>query len=337
VSNAPTGTISLKGVSVSMEDAVLFNVYYIVDSVDAKPEDMGLIMWDAEPSNPTINGGGTVFEGALYDSVNNRYMVQSGGIPGKNLGDSKYIVVYAKTANGYVYSKCLTYSARKYCLNKLDSSTTSDKMKALCVAMMNYGAACQEYFASKNVYTYDTLMNVGFEQYQHLVEDYREDMMTPKIPVTAAKAGSFGLTSTSTGFTTRGATISADGNFAINYYFTTSRAVSGVKMYYWTEEAYANASVLTTSNATGCVDMVATGATNQYWANYTGIAAKHLDKTVFVCGVYEVDGVTYSTGVISYSLGHYCTSKATNTGATGTFAKATAVYSYYAKVYFGLA
>jgi hypothetical protein len=59
-----------------------------------------------------------------------------------------------------------------------------------------------------------------------------------------------------------------------------------------------------------------------------------MDHTVYVCGVYEVDGTTYSTGVIPYSLAKYCDSKANNAGDMQAFAAAMAVYGYHAKTYF---
>jgi hypothetical protein len=45
-----------------------------------------------------------------------------------------------------------------------------------------------------------------------------------------------------------------------------------------------------------------------------------------------VDGVTYCTGVIPYSISTYCRNNAE--GAMGDLAYATAVYGYYADNYF---
>jgi hypothetical protein len=82
--------------------------------------------------------------------------------------------------------------------------------------------------------------------------------------------------------------------------------------------------------------MVLTDGTNRYWANVSGIAAKDIDKTVYACGVYEIDGQTYSTGVIAYSLAKYCANRANVAGEFQSFAAATAVYGYHAKTYFGI-
>ena len=106
-------------------------------------------------------------------------------------------------------------------------------------------------------------------------------------------------------------------------------------LYYWNMADYNAADVLTLDNATGSMEMVATETANQYWGQVPGIAAKELDSTVFVVGIYEYDGVTYTTGVLNYSIGKYCEGIAANSAsAQQAFAQATAVYGYYAKEYF---
>ncbi|MBQ7345657.1 MAG: hypothetical protein IJW45_06315, partial [Oscillospiraceae bacterium] len=65
------------------------------------------------------------------------------------------------------------------------------------------------------------------------------------------------------------------------------------------------------------------------------IAAKKLDETVYVAGFYTYDGVTYSTGLLNYSIGKYCEGiAAKDTSTQQALAQATAVYGYYAKEYF---
>ena len=332
VDPVPTGVITLKNVSLSLEDEIHYNIYFETTDVNASEENMGLIIWDSEPAVPTINGGGTVIEGATYVPTSGQYGISSMGVPAKNMADLKYMVVYAKQSDGsYVYSKVLTYSAKTYCLSRVKNSS-NEKMRALCVALMNYGAAAQEYFASTDDYTCTELMNVGFEAYQDLVKPYDATLLNSRTPVDPAKAGSFGTSMN--GFTGRSASMSADGSFALNYYFTTSVAVDKVTFYYWTEAKYNSVSELTPENASGSMEMTATGSGNTFWANYAGIAAKDMDKSVFACGVYEKDGVTYSTGVISYSLAQYCISKAAAGTEFSPLAAATAVYGYHAKTYF---
>ena len=197
---------------------------------------------------------------------------------------------------------------------------------------MNYGAEAQKYFAATSDYTYSELMNTGFEEYQYLVAAYNADLLDKPGAVDAAKAGQFGTKAS--GFSSRSVSMSAGGSFALNYYFTTSMAAQKVTIYYWTAQQYDSVDVLTVDNASGCKEMVLTDVTNKYWADYAGIAAKEMDQTVYACGVYEADGVTYSTGVIAYSLAKYCVNKASGENEIQALAAAMAVYGYQAKTYF---
>lgn len=326
------GTITLKTVSLSLEDEILYNVYFTVADMTVDVEDMGLLVWDSEPAVPTINGGGTVIEGATYDPVKARYGIRTMGIPARDMGDLKYMVVYAKQADGsYVYSKVLQYSVKTYCLNRVQK-TDDPNLRALCVAIMNYGAEAQKYFAATSDYTYTQLMNVGFEEYQDLVVGYDPDLLLQPGTVNAAKAGVFGTEKN--GFSKRSVSMSAEGIFSLNYYFTPAVKADKVTFCYWTEEQYNSATTLTLANVSGTKEMVASDSGNVYWASVDGIAAKDLDQTVYACGVYEIDGVLYSTGVISYSLAKYCINKASVANDVQDLAAATVVYSYHAKAYF---
>ena len=70
-----------------------------------------------------------------------------------------------------------------------------------------------------------------------------------------------------------------------------------------------------------------------YWGQVKGIAAKQLDMTYYVAGVYtDAEGNTHRTGVIAYSLSTYCMRHAN--GNMGQLAQATAMYGYYAENYF---
>ena len=104
-------------------------------------------------------------------------------------------------------------------------------------------------------------------------------------------------------------------------------------MYYWTLADYTAADILTPENATGVITM--DPVSGSYTGSVEGIAARQIDETVYVAGIYESGGVPYPTGVIAYSLGAYCVDRATNdTGTMQELAKHTAVYGYYAKNYF---
>jgi hypothetical protein len=213
----------------------------------------------------------------------------------------------------------------------LSKSSTSANQKALCVAMLNYGAAAQVYFGYKT----NDLMNASLTAAQKaLVRTYSSDMLVGAVAADSSKTGNF--TKTSTGFSARSASVSFEGAFAINYYFTPNQTVSGdITFYYWSAEDYAAANTLTTSNATGKMTMVKS-ADGSYWAQVSGIAAKQIDETFYVCAVYKSGWFsTYRTGVIAYSLSKYCMNNANSSDAAmADLAKATAVYGYYAEAYF---
>ena len=196
-----------------------------------------------------------------------------------------------------------------------------DSTKALVKAMLNYGAEAQKYFGYKTA----ALMNNGFNG----DAVYEDGMLGDLGSVDSTKLGSFAPT---TGAVTSAyPTVSFEGAFAINYYVTPAFAVdNGMTLYYWDADAYAEAQELTASNATGSMKMTSGG---QYWGSVSGIAAKEIDETVYVAVVYNSDGETLCSGVIAYSLGKYCENLAANGNAFGA---ATAVYGYYAKVYFSV-
>lgn len=104
-------------------------------------------------------------------------------------------------------------------------------------------------------------------------------------------------------------------------------------MYYWTQEDYEAASILMPSNASGSAIMVDDG-TGAYHAVVEGIAAKDLDKTVYVAASYVSGDTRYCTGVLAYSIGSYCVSQSATVNAQQMLAQATAVYGYYANELF---
>ena len=212
-----------------------------------------------------------------------------------------------------------------YAKTVLSSSTSSMKAKSLVVAMLNYGAASQEYFGYKT----DSLMNSFLsEAGRNLVADYNANMIDPVVQADSARAGHFVMNKTA--FTNIYPTVSFEGAFCINYYLVNGLTPdSGITFCYWDAETYANADKLTTANATGILQMTQDG--DRWYAAVEGIAAKDMDKTIYIAAIYKSGGKTYTTSVIAYSLGKYCQTIAAKDDALGA---AAAVYGYYAKAYF---
>ena len=140
-----------------------------------------------------------------YVKVGGNYMSHTNGIPAKMLGDTLYFKIYIKLSDGsYVYSSMFSTSAKAYALDRIANSS-NQKMRALCVAMLNYGAAAQTHF---NYKAYD-LMNASLTAEQKaLVADYNANMVAPLTTVSGAKSVKFPYS----GFKSRYPSISFDGS-----------------------------------------------------------------------------------------------------------------------------
>ena len=317
-----------KSFTLSFEDEILVNFYYEVSDM-TYVEEQGMMVFDTYPEQVDIDLADDIYIGSAYVESSGYFVNTTTGIAAKSMGDSRYYAAYVQLSDEtYVYSAIYEYSPKKYAMNMLAKSATSDKQKALCVAMLNYGAAAQNHFG----YNTDSLMNAELtDEQQSMVMAYDSSLFTGAVVASGNKIGNFAATDT--GFTKKTATVSFEGAFAINYYFTPSAAVSGeMKLYYWTSAGYAATTALTTDNATGSITMVA-GSDGRYWGQISGIAAKALDDTYYVAAVYtDAEGNSYCTGVIAYSLSKYCMNNAS--GTMGELAQATAMYGYYAKHFF---
>ena len=148
--------------------------------------------------------------------------------------------------------------------------------------------------------------------------------------VDSTKIGAFSNTG---GFAKKRPAISFKGAFEINYFFTPSyKAESGMTLYIWNEDTYTVAAKLTVKNADKVMSL-----SLQEDGSYAGasdeIAAKYLDKTVYVAAVYTSGGVTYCSGVLPYSIAAYCQNPPFGVEDLAT---AAAIYGCTAKQYFGV-
>ena len=91
---------------------------------------------------------------------------------------------------------------------------------------------------------------------------------------------------------------------------------------------------MTAQNASGSLTMKLQD-NGEYRGDIAGIAAKALGEGVYVAGVYTDGTTTWTSGVLGYSIGAYCLGQSTKGGTIAELAKATAVYGYQAKQYFG--
>ena len=329
--SVPPGTstkpsFTLKYPTVSFEDSIVLNVYYAATNLQ-DVEEMGLITFDSKVSSCNINNADHVVPGYAWSATDGYYFSSSAGIAAKNLGDTIYFAVYARLKDcSYVYSNLVSYSPKTYAYNQL--KTGSNEMKALVVAMLNYGAMAQKYFN----YNTSNLIDADLTSAQRaLVSGYTSSMMDSVVLPNDAKMGSM---ASNGGYVSRYPTISFEGVFSIHYYFKPSKTPTGnITMYVWNQADYNSASALSKGNATRVINMTKTSS-DEYVATVDGITAKELDKGVYVAFCYTSGSTSYCSGVVGYSIGAYCTSQASKTGALADLAAACAVYGYYAKQLF---
>ena len=324
-------TLNLDHPSLSFDEEIRYNFYFTVEDF-YNVEEMGFITFDTKLEDGTVENATHVYPG--YTAVkDNLYMCQTPGIPARYLDKPVYFKIYAKLSDGsYVYTDIAGYNAVAYAKSILNRSSNV-KMKQLVISMMHYGAAAQEYFNAKDGITEYEPMNHFITLGQaSLVSSYTPSMVSPLHSVDDSKTGMFPYADGD--FTKRFSSVSFDGAFAINYYFTAKGTPdNGMKFYYWNLADYESAEALTPENATGSMDMELVEG-NQYWGQVAGIAAQQIDETYFVAGVYELDGISYTTGILPYSIGAYCAKLAADTTDQQSLSAAVAVYGYYAKAYF---
>ena len=324
-----TPTVTPKSPSLTFRDEVTIDVHFTATDLGTLTgADLGLLTWGTAKSDGTVADAEANVQGATYNSATGRYLISTPGIPAKKLGDTVYMKLYVKLSNGtYVYSKLFSYSPKTYATNQLKNSTDV-KLKALMVAMLNYGSAAQTYFSYK---PYSLANNTLTDEQKAYASSYSSSMIPVSGSVSSSKVGIF---ANSGGFSKKVPSVSFGSAFSIEYFFTPSYTPSGnVTLYYWTQDAYDAATTLKASNASGRIQMTAVGD-GSYHCAITGIAAKDLNKTIYVAGGYKSGSSNFCTGVLPYSIGTYCASQYSKATAAKDLAAATAVYGYYANAYF---
>ena len=320
-------TIKLKYPTLVFEDEILMNVYYEATDLEDVVE-MGLITYSQKVTDYHVGNAEAVVPGYVWSDADQFYYSTTEGIAPKCLGDTIYFAVYYKLADGtYGYTGLAGYSPKTYAYNQL--KTGSSEMKPLVVAMLKYGAAAQNYFTYNTANMVDATLTAD---QLGLIDAYSSAMMNAVVQPSSAKLGEM---VNNGGYTRRYPTISFEGAFCINYYFLPNTTpATDITMYIWNQADYNAASALSKGNATQAITMELTNS-GEYLAVVEDIAAKDLDKGIYVSFCYS-DGTTeYCSGVIGYSIGTYCVSQAAKTGTTlADLAAATAVYGYYAKELF---
>lgn len=148
----------------------IYNIPNMTADALASPETAGLLMWEVKPTTVEYNEANVV--SGLTEYVNDGityYYGESKGIETPNLYKTYYFAAYVKVDEGYIYSDVTAYSPSTYAYNMIgkysvddsgkETGETSGKTHELCIALLNYISASQEYFAESKGTTPTTLVN----------------------------------------------------------------------------------------------------------------------------------------------------------------------------------
>jgi hypothetical protein len=264
-------------------------------TIKAIDDDYDVVMWEKHGVFAVDTDIMSAFD--QVDVLNKSALIY---IAAKNMGDDMYYRIYIEVAEGeYVYSQRFPYSPKQYCLNALKpTSGASDETKALCVALMNYGAQAQIYFAAQpdSGYTYTKLMNdeAVLHENQYRVEAYSSEMILPLAAKDASKHGVFLPSGLFEGRLNSGAKLG--GALSMNLVMTSKvEGYTEAGLLVWREDVYNAVDTLTWENA----EVFAASGINgkAFSVSYPGIAAKDVGDSLYCCAYIVIDGEYYYSGL----------------------------------------
>ena len=124
-------------------------VMKIAKAVVEGAAESGLIYWTEadyaaatvlDPENPT----GKIVGLTKYNTAGTQWAADMPGVAAKNLGDTYYICVYLKDADGTMhYSDLATYSAHTYATNQIKKETAAETLKNFSKCLIIYSDAAR--------------------------------------------------------------------------------------------------------------------------------------------------------------------------------------------------
>ena len=299
--------------------------------------------WDADGNdldyNYVIKNGGVEVTGlngkvtklrltnaGVYTEKNGKkvqeYYVTTDGIPAKDMDKQFILRPYIVVGEETYYGEPSAYGVMDYVDNMMKKSSTAEKTKALLAAMLNYGAAAQEYFHNlKNGYVAPEVrlneclqgyVDAGYLKAEYLQMNWNSNLLNELVEPADAMTVNFVQTNEATKCTSKNLVL--EGAIIIKYLVSFGSDVSNFKnnapvMYFWTEDTYnallAKGEPLTKKNASYTVKgsaFVDAGYGPETTVYSEQIVAKELGKTMFAAMCITDDsGVEHCTGVFTYS------------------------------------
>ncbi len=330
--------ITEKGRTLSYEDYI-----YIVDifelshleslSDDYLKENAGLLVWKEAPGTVSIDSADDINVGLQSYSIipgaeavtgsENFYFGTSDGIFTRDLENKLYFAAYVKLPNGqYIYSNLREYSPSIYAYNMIaeyKNDTTSPTYK-LCVALLNYVAAAQQYFGSEI-----ELVNAGLSETERAMGTITELVTAPSISTDKQVSADKKV------FTSSAQNLLFEKMISIGVIYVvdtnTINTASECYTVFWTPdqfEAIQGKPSIDNLGQGSKVPMSVYKDTEGQWVSLTPqkIAAKDMKDTVyyFMGVIKHADGTVSYSEVMSYTIETYINNKQSD-GSIGTLAK----------------
>lgn len=312
------GYITFEGASLWLVDEVHYNVKYKLYDFDLNQiEELGLLQYSSTEGStydPTTDTGALFNDaGIKYDWTletvqrdGEKYLLQTAGIPAKELGDKVFFRMYVKLSDGtYVYSARIRYSALIYTEEAVKDYPNDEGLHALCAAMLNYGAAAQVYFDYKT----DSLMNASAivdaqgRNIMDLVMPFDDSVIDARLASNTSQYGEF--TNKSSLISGGVYSLSLLGAISLNSKNLTydPTGVTEAGFFVWSHEAYASGETLTKENAT--MKIVSDVIDGTLEGSVTGIPASAMCDTFVIVPYIVKDGVYHYRGLSRISVDYY--------------------------------
>lgn len=244
-------TATIKAVSATLlyEDMIQVRYKFTVEANNA--EVYGMYIFESKEDAETHDSTKAVQTKELV-KYSDGYYGYTDGIAAKEMGDSQFVVGYLKLSDGtYIYGNVVEYSPKIYAQRMVDKDSTSAETKALCNALMHYGAAAQTYLKYKT----DNLMNEGFAAVEYDASVLGESVFVVD-------------TTETNGFTTKSANLLFEGAITYRIKYTAGSKIENKKLYL----------EYTVKGNTDSVEL--SYISDGYYGYISGIAAKDMDEAL---------------------------------------------------------
>ena len=203
----------LTSATLSLEDLVYVNYYLTVNSSSGnKPviTNGKLLLWSVEPQAETVAEREILVQQST--NGNGDYVASTDGIAAKEIGDTMYAQFCVEIQGETLKTAVFAYSPKTYAMNKLNDESASDKLKDLCLALLDYASTAQTYFGYK---TQELANKDVTEEMRASLAEYRAE--------TYQKTGEYVAQSVSFGYGLQ-MTLNLDGKIAMNAYIFADNA-----------------------------------------------------------------------------------------------------------------